>query len=138
MKLSEVFLKALYPEHVVCCACGREARLGAHDMCEECGKGVVYAREGGREIEGLSGVSAPLAYGGATADMVQRFKYGGARWLAEPLASFVQLPPDWQIDAIVPVPLHPSRERERGYNQSELLSRFIGARYGLPANGRYP
>ena len=29
-------------------------------------------------------------------------------------------------DAIVPVPLHPARRRERGYNQSELIARSVG------------
>lgn len=33
---------------------------------------------------------------------------------------------------IVPVPLHPLREKERGYNQAELLAREISAAVGLP------
>jgi ComF family protein len=36
------------------------------------------------------------------------------------------------VDIIVPVPLHRRRERERGYNQAELLAREIGARTGMP------
>jgi len=31
-----------------------------------------------------------------------------------------------RFDAIVPVPLHPQRERERGFNQSALLSAQLG------------
>jgi ComF family protein len=37
-------------------------------------------------------------------------------------------------DVIVPVPLHPSRFRERGYNQSELLARELGKLLGLSVN----
>lgn len=32
---------------------------------------------------------------------------------------------------LVPVPLAASRARERGYNQSELLARLLGARWGV-------
>lgn len=36
------------------------------------------------------------------------------------------------IDALVPIPLAPKRERWRGYNQSEMLARGIAKRTGLP------
>jgi ComF family protein len=42
-------------------------------------------------------------------------------WCGEQLASTLG-DLDWPIDLIVPVPLHPTRERERGYNQSERLA----------------
>jgi ComF family protein len=43
------------------------------------------------------------------------------------------LPPaDVAPDAIVPVPLHASRERERGYNQAALLALELGRRVRLP------
>jgi ComF family protein len=35
-------------------------------------------------------------------------------------------------DALIAVPLHPQRERERGYNQSLLLTRALGAQNHLP------
>jgi ComF family protein len=33
---------------------------------------------------------------------------------------------------LAPVPLHPRRLRERGFNQSELIAQALGARRGLP------
>jgi ComF family protein len=44
----------------------------------------------------------------------------------------------WPLDvleeraALVPVPLSPSRARERGYNQSELLARGLAGLWGIP------
>jgi ComF family protein len=36
------------------------------------------------------------------------------------------------FDAVVPVPLHPLREREREFNQSDLLARSLAKQLGLP------
>ncbi len=36
------------------------------------------------------------------------------------------------FDALAAVPIHPRRERERGYNQAEILAREIAAATGLP------
>ncbi len=38
------------------------------------------------------------------------------------------------IDLIVPVPLHPIRERERGYNQSEVIARALSEVTGIPCD----
>lgn len=38
----------------------------------------------------------------------------------------------WKAEALVPIPIHPSRKRQRGYNQAELLAKVISARTGVP------
>lgn len=40
------------------------------------------------------------------------------------------------IDLIIPVPLHPSRKRKRGFNQSELISDGISDVTGIPVDNR--
>jgi ComF family protein len=62
---------------------------------------------------------------------IHAFKYGGVRALAEPLAERLSL--RWlemglAADLIAPVPLHPAREAERGYNQSALLATALATR----------
>jgi len=37
-----------------------------------------------------------------------------------------------EIDVLVPIPLHPSRQRERGYNQSELIAAGLARRLDKP------
>jgi ComF family protein len=39
-----------------------------------------------------------------------------------------------EIDLIIPVPLHPSRKRKRGYNQSDLISQGISEVSGIPVD----
>ncbi|MGI2336175.1 MAG: ComF family protein [Dehalogenimonas sp.] len=59
---------------------------------------------------------------------VHQFKYNNLRDLAGPLGAFLAeylKNNDIQGEALVPVPLHKSRLRERGYNQSELLALMI-------------
>ncbi|MFQ6099724.1 MAG: ComF family protein [Anaerolineae bacterium] len=65
---------------------------------------------------------------------MHRLKYRGRTVLAEPLgglmaAYWTQHP--MSADLVVPVPLHPARLRERGYNQAALLAREMARRTGL-------
>lgn len=40
----------------------------------------------------------------------------------------------WEIDVIVPVPLHRKKQKKRGFNQAEILAKEIGLRTGLPVD----
>jgi ComF family protein len=53
-------------------------------------------------------------------------------WFAERLSELVAATPEClNADVIVPVPLHPARLRERGYNQAELIARPLARRLKL-------
>jgi ComF family protein len=43
---------------------------------------------------------------------------------------------DGDFEAVVPVPMHPSKLRRRGYNQAELLARAFAARSGIPLRSK--
>ena len=68
---------------------------------------------------------------GILRDLIHRFKYGGEIWLGTLLSDFLtQGLRDPRLkgrsfDAVVPVPLHPLRRREREFNQAEVLSREL-------------
>ena len=76
----------------------------------------------------------PYAYRGVLKDAISQFKYHGKVRLAQPLAQLMasawDLPRD--IDGIMAVPLHPTRLREREYNQSLLLAERLSHRLGVP------
>lgn len=80
---------------------------------------------------------AALAYEGPVRRALGRLKYAGAARLAEPLAQ-AALPTLERLIALsgpatlVPVPVHPARQRERGYNQAALLAGAVARRSGLP------
>ncbi|MCL5016445.1 MAG: ComF family protein [Patescibacteria group bacterium] len=73
--------------------------------------------------------------------IIHSLKYEGYYLLSRPIAKLMSeyLKSSGLLDAIgisgfilVPIPLHPSRLKERGYNQSALISRELGAKTGMP------
>ena len=85
----------------------------------------------------LTAIVAPFRYEGVTRELIQRFKYGRDSVLARPLGALLAKGlSDPRIrgktfDALVPVPLHPLREREREFNQSRLLAGRLSRVTGL-------
>ena len=79
---------------------------------------------------------AALRHEAVTRRCLQQLKYGGARRLA-PIIANVALPAFDRLLAVsgpvtlVPVPLHPVRQRERGYNQALLIARALARARGL-------
>lgn len=73
---------------------------------------------------------APLRYDGAGKEIVHAIKYRGRfRGVVERLAAPMMLKVlQGSFDAVVPVPLHPSRLRRRGFNQAELMARGVADR----------
>lgn len=73
-------------------------------------------------------------------ELVHQFKYSGKMHLLQPLGEWLaetlvdprlHTPP---CDRLVPVPLHPVRRRERGFNQAQLLAEDLARRSGLPVD----
>lgn len=55
------------------------------------------------------------------------------QWFAERLHQVIQADPALRpVDVVVPVPLHPARLRERGYNQAELIAKPLARKLHLP------
>lgn len=112
----------------VCPRCGRFLHGGSEDhLCARC-----LDRDPRYACHRSCGV-----YGGTLKDVILLFKYRRCAPLSRPLAAFAEacLGGDealWRdADALVPVPLHPSRRRDRGFNQARLLARGLAAGRGL-------
>lgn len=79
---------------------------------------------------------AALAYGGAIASAIQRFKYGNLPYIHVFLIPFLlgarsefSTP-----DIVVPIPLYHRRLRKRGFNQSALLAKALARSMAAPIN----
>ena len=85
----------------------------------------------------LHQMRAPLHYAEPTSGIIHSLKYEGYFALAAPLARIlIDGWPVWDRPPalIIPIPLHPRRRRQRGYNQSELLARPLAAALNLECN----
>ena len=120
-----------FPQHLKCHCCNREAVVNGHGICAECEGKLLYVPML-PQLYGVDGFSAGLMYNEPVRNALVSFKFNGAVYKKEFFAHYMQVPPEWAADCIVPVPLCSSRMKERGYNQSALLAREVSKRCGLP------
>lgn len=124
-------LRGIWPQCVVCRALvPPRGRIPAGRTCLAC-----------RRRSAVFTFLSPFSYDDPVVrELIHGLKYRRLRSLApilaELLAEYVAhfgivLPAQ---GLIVPVPLHPTRERVRGFNQSELIAREFGPRAGLPVS----
>jgi ComF family protein len=148
-KFKRIALDLLFP--LRCIECGKEGNL----ICQDCSSQLQWISAPVCSFCGvdkpvdrpctscptfkpvIDGVRAPLRYEGIIRSAVHQLKYRNLRAIAIPLASvmadYLEKNP-LPYDIIIPVPLHPKKLRERGYNQSELLAKEIGKITSLPVN----
>jgi ComF family protein len=131
----------------VCATCLKEPEpLHAEFFCATCRTPFVNNApldEAGRcslcrlGLNGFDQVYSFGAYEGSLRQLIHLFKFGGVQTLQRALGAFLALalPREQSFDAIVPMPLHWRRRWERGFNQSDLLAREIGRRWGVAVRG---
>ena len=133
-----------------CLVCG-EAGIGGQDLCEACREAMPFNRVAcwrcalPLAAAGVCGACvrmpppfaasrAALVYGFPVDRLLPRFKFHGdlaaGRLLSQLMAeAFADAP---RPGALVPVPLHSSRLRQRGYDQALELARPLARAFGLP------
>ncbi|HEY4786405.1 MAG TPA: ComF family protein [Bacteroidales bacterium] len=76
--------------------------------------------------------------GGRVQELLHKLKYKGQKEIGVELGKIIgkelEQSPFNQVDAIIPVPLHPSKKRKRGYNQSECVASGIASAMSKPLN----
>lgn len=125
------------PRQDLCAVC-TQALPWNNSSCNACGLPMPFAsaRCGHcqRTPPAFTRVRAVFRYEFPVDRLLPRFKFHGdlaaGALLAELMAS--TLPGDDLPQALVPVPLHPARLRERGYDQARELARALGARLRVP------
>ncbi|MEE8359732.1 MAG: ComF family protein [Candidatus Omnitrophota bacterium] len=126
LSFGRAFLNLIYP--LSCCTCG-EKMIENKGLCDECFSKIEKNERG----------TAACRYEGILKEAIHQFKYKRVLSLVDrfsPLmCKFVDDNIDMsRIDTIVPVPLNRSRLRERGFNQSRLLSLALSKKYGVPVS----
>ena len=146
-QLKTALLDLLFP--LQCLECGREGSLICSTcsqtlprmeppFCHSCG---ITTNDGilcpvcRRFPLTVDGIRSPFLFEGLVREAIHQLKYKRLKTMAAPLGQLLaeyintnSLP----ADALIPVPLHPKRTRERGYNQALLLAREISKKSHIP------
>ncbi len=131
----------------LCSACKGKAPRIKPPFCATCSQpfdGAITeafscANCGQRDLHFVAAVAAYRSRG-VVRKIMHDFKYGHQIHLRHPVAEWLIETLDdprlrgRRFDLVIPVPLHPTRKRERGFNQAELLAQLLSARAGLVMN----
>jgi competence protein ComFC len=148
-KLKGAALDLLFPRF--CVGCGREGAFLCDScrasmsrikppICPRCGKpqpGGILCYSCTEWQAAIDGIRAPFQFEGVIREAVHQLKYRNLRALSVPLAGLMSeylIDNPVRGDVLIPVPLHPKRLRERGYNQSALLAEELGKLVNLPVD----
>src|SRR5215831_2529241 len=140
--------RATPAEGYVCANCRLKVRRIEPPFCERCGlpfEGAittVFECTNCRELEpDFCSARAAVIARDKVLEVIHRYKYQRALWFEPFLAGLLVEAAQPQLgggnwDWIVPVPLHPAKEREREFNQAERLAFRLSVGTGISANRR--
>jgi ComF family protein len=146
------FLDILFPKH--CVGCGR---LGAY-VCPACKKQIVLVATnecvcpvcdrrafGGvthprcRSRYSLDGLTSFFYYTTVMREIIRSIKYRFVSDMVSPLVDLIPSPlfgllpmSKTESSVIIPIPLHPSRLRHRGFNQAEKIGTILSSQLHIP------
>jgi len=156
-ELLEAAVSLLYPP--VCAMCGTSIRAGEYlcgqceaktvrisaPFCEKCSepfdgsiKGAFTCANCAHRTIYFEAAVAAYRGRGIVRQIVHEFKYGRQIHLRHLVARWLHAALDDErlrgrrFDVVVPVPLHPARQRERGFNQASLLVELLSAQTAIP------
>lgn len=132
----------LEQQELICSGCWDKIEKNLPPFCASCGRHLTPEAIEKNACPNCSKVDyffdrafSPCAYTGTVKKLIHEFKYSGKDYLGKPLGKLMQafiqdyrLPIEY-LDFLIPVPLHKSRQREREFNQAEILSREIARKF---------
>jgi ComF family protein len=129
---------------ILCPACAGDLPRPPSARCPRCALPTASGELCGRCLAHPPHYDRTLAafnYGFPLDKLIQSFKYGHrlalAAFLGRELVKRLSEPgPELAPDLVIPLPLHPARLRERGFNQALELARPVAAALGLPLDTR--
>ena len=152
----ENILDKLFPLDITCFLCGEEIRESTHALCNDCEKEIKFPDKiclrCGTPIYSLAKycltcknnkryfkfARSLLIYENKVASAIKKFKYENKKFIGKYLAKFMaetfyKYEKDFgEIDYLIAVPLYPSKQKERGFNQSEILADELSKIINIP------
>ena len=126
---------------LICSGCAGKIRPNVEPLCKKCGRPVKteeeYCQDCRREQHYFSEGRSIFSYGEMWRQSLVRFKYYGCREYGDFYAKAMSIYGKkylerWRPQLIVPVPLHPRKKRNRGFNQAAYLAERLSGFCGYP------
>lgn len=126
---------------LICSGCAGKIRPNVEPLCKKCGRPVKteeeYCQDCRREQHYFSEGRSIFSYGEMWRQSLVRFKYYGCREYGDFYAKAMSIYGKkylerWRPQLIVPVPLHPRKKRNRGFNQAAYLAERLSGFCGIP------
>lgn len=125
-------LDLLFPKF--CAGCDEQEGCWLCEMCWPKTKALKIENAAAN----LDGVAALFDYADNTVSkLIKMFKYNYLLEISEifeKIITDIKFDNIWRGFVIIPVPLHPRRERQRGFNQAEILAGIFAKKFGLAIN----
>lgn len=145
----EDFISLIYPH--TCISCGDLLPKGRSDICPTCvynlpktKNHVIPVPQFAQKFEGIVKIDKVYVYSyfqkqGIVQKILHELKYNDnegigvtfGRYFGKDLMTEASIP---SFDFIIPVPLHPKKLKQRGYNQSEALGKGMAQALNAPLN----
>lgn len=127
---------------MICPECEKILKPVGHPRCYKCGKPVEqgeYCRDCQKQHHIFDQGRGIFVYDSRMRRSVTRYKYYGCREYGDFYAKAMyryalRELQEWKPDLIVPVPVHKSKERFRGFNQAAYLAERVSRYTGIPAD----
>ena len=128
----------------ICLNCLASIRLNTPPFCLKCSRHLTIFNDLGfctscvKTNYAFDAAWSACIYEKPLTDLIPAFKYHGKTYLRKIFSHLmIEFINTYQIpiknfDIVVPIPLHPTRLRERGFNQAQLLSQMLADHYELP------
>jgi ComF family protein len=123
--------------HTICAACHTDLPWHRQSQCPKCALPTLGGEICGACLKhppAFDHTHAALAYTFPLDRLIPRLKYQGRLAIAPALGSVLSdaVAAQPRPDLLVPMPLHPTRIRERGFNHATEITRVIAKKTGLP------
>ena len=133
--------KVLGKGKIICDICKDELYIINEPRCAKCGKpltdsGKTYCNDCKKMKHYYDRARSVFEYTGEMKIVLYRFKYGNSRDYGKFFAKVAKdvlenKLKEWNVQAIIPVPMYKDKEIKRGYNQAEVFGRALSKETGI-------
>lgn len=126
-----------------CCRCGKALWDSDREYCRDCSR-HIRSFDGGISVFLYGQRRVPMPVDRKTGyerhsmgESILRFKFDNAReygdyYIEQVLEQYSEQLSRWKPDVIIPIPIHPSKMKTRGYNQAEVLAKKLSTAIQVP------